>query len=178
MKVVFQLTPGKNLDEIKAFFKDLENKGEVELINVSDLSEGSVRMEYESFEYSFSSNLNYEEDNGKVLVEAIFVPDRHSHIRIEKQDIYFVEADGSYIKVFTKSRKFHLSSNLKSFSLQLNDSSFIRVSRKHLINSRHLHKINGNVLHVGPYDVLLSKNQRKNILDRFPILHTKTQTSL
>ncbi|MGW8121479.1 LytR/AlgR family response regulator transcription factor [Roseivirga echinicomitans] len=174
MKIVFQLNPGGNLEEVKAFFLDLENRGEVELINIGDSGEGSIRMTYESFEYSFESKHNNEENKDRVLVEAIFVPDRHSHVRIEKEDIYFVEADGSYIKVFTKSRKFHISANLKSFSLQLNDKSFIRVSRKHLINSKHLHKINGNILHVGPYDVLLSKSQRKNILERFPILHTKT----
>ena len=168
MKVVFELDSGQNLTEIREFFKQLDTKGEVELFSQTQGS--GLPLKYSSLEYSIFPVNGQEE---KVLETAIFIPDKHTHIRIDKHEIYHVEADGSYIKVFTKNRNFHVSSNLKVFSLQLNDSNFIRVSRKHLINAIHLHKIDGNVLFVGPYEIQLSKLQRRNILDRFPILHTK-----
>ena len=112
------------------------------------------------------------ENAPKILESSIFVPDKNVHVRIYKHEIYHAEADGSYIKVFTKNGNYHLTSNLKVFSAQLKDSNFIRVSRKHLVNVIHVHKINGNLLYAGPYEIQLSKMQRKEILKRFPIFHT------
>jgi DNA-binding LytR/AlgR family response regulator len=171
VRVVFELETGQNLSDIRDFLRSLEAKGEVELVD--SFNQESLKLKYVSIEYSIQRPLAHGE---RILQESIFIPDNHAHIRIDKKEINHVEADGSYIKVFTKSRKYQVSSNLKVFSLQLNDTNFIRVSRKHLINALHLYKINGNTLHVGPYEIQISKLQRKNILERFPILHTKATT--
>ena len=168
MRVVFELESEQDLSEIREFFQQLDSQGEVEVFSQTQGS--GLPIKYRNLECSVQSSL---EEEHKVLGTAIFIPDKHTHIRIDKHEIYHIEADGSYIKVFTKTRNFHVSSNLKVFSLQLKDTNFIRVSRKHVINVIHLHKIDGNTLYVGPYEIQLSKNQRKHILERFPILHTR-----
>jgi DNA-binding LytR/AlgR family response regulator len=170
MRVVFELKSGQNLDELRRFLSSLKRMGSLELFSPDLKDSGSLMINYKSIEYSF---LNSRLSDQKVLDNSIFIPDKQSHIRLDKSDIYVVEADGSYIRVFTKSRNYHFSSNLKVFSLQLNDHHFIRVSRKHLINSKHLHKIDHHMLSVGPYEIKISRNQRKDILDRFPIFQTK-----
>ena len=109
----------------------------------------------------------------QILKGAIFIPDRQTHVRVNNEDIYVVEADGSYIRIYTKEQTYHLSSNLKNFMSQFEDPDFIRVSRKHLVNTRYIKKINGNTLYVGPMDIQISKEQRQGILKQFNILKTK-----
>jgi len=108
-----------------------------------------------------------------ILKDAIFIPDRQTHVRVNNIDIYAVEADGSYIRIYSREQTYHLSSNLKNFMSQFEDPNFIRVSRKHLVNTRYIKKINGNTLYVGPMDIQISKEQRQGILKQFNILKTK-----
>ena len=93
----------------------------------------------------------------KLVTDAIFIPDQHNFIRIKKNEIYMVEADGSYIKIYTKDKKYQLSSNLENFELQLNDPTFLRISRKYLINTAHAEKINGNIIYLGSYRAVITK---------------------
>lgn len=168
MRIVFELEAGQNFELVKSFFSEMNAKGNLEIKNPK--TEESIELKYSGVDYSvFMSGALPK----KPLDAAIFIPDKQTHVRINKDEIYYVEADGSYIKVFTKKRSFHVSSNLKTFTFQLKDRNFIRVSRKHLINAAHLHKIDGNLLFVGPYEIQLSKSQRKSILDQFPIMQTK-----
>lgn len=109
----------------------------------------------------------------RVLNEAIFIPDNQMHIRIKNEDIYAVEADGAYIKILTKDRRYQISSNLKNFIRQFTDPDFIRVSRKHLINVNYVEKINGNTIYSGAYEFQFSKLNRQEILKHFKILKTK-----
>jgi hypothetical protein len=60
--------------------------------------------------------------------------------------------------------------------------TFIRVSRKYLINSDYIGRINGNALHLalpGPKEqmIAISTDLRQEILNRFLILKTKDRAS-
>jgi DNA-binding LytR/AlgR family response regulator len=112
-------------------------------------------------------------DGFTILKDAIFIPDNQMHIRINNKDIYAVEADGAYIKILTKDRNYQLASNLKNFVRQFNDSAFIRISRKHLINTNLVQKINGNTIHLGHYEFQFPRQSRQEILSYFKILKTK-----
>lgn len=120
-------------------------------------------------------NQTSEESSSKVTSDSIFVPNRHTFVRIKKKDIYMVVADGSYIKIYLKDKKYQLSTNLKNFIAQLDDPDFLRISRKYLINTNHVHEINGNAVYVGEYEALLTKANRQEMLKKFPILKTKIQ---
>jgi DNA-binding LytR/AlgR family response regulator len=115
-----------------------------------------------------------EESNTEQMAEQpIFIPDQHCHYRLWPSEIYYAEADGSYVKLFTLDRKYQLTSNLSNLQKQLSYQSFIRVSRKHLINKAHVDRINGNMIHMGPFSVQMSKAQRAEVLDHFKIFKTK-----
>tara|TARA_A100000171_G_C2138719_1_gene152708 strand:- start:4434 stop:5171 length:738 start_codon:yes stop_codon:yes gene_type:complete len=125
---------------------------------------------------NFENRKNTDElknDDFKVTNEAIFIPDNQMHIRINSSDIYAVEADGSYIKILTRDKKYQISSNLKNFTKQFVDSRFVRISRKHLVNKTYVEKINGNTIYLGEYEFQFSKLNRQEILSHFKILKTK-----
>ena len=124
----------------------------------------------------FREQTTHETANRRVS-DSIFLPHDFLYHRIRKKDIFYVEADGAYVKVFTKDRKYQLTVNLKSFERQLNDKSFLRISRKHLINTQCIARINGNVLYLALPDkeqmLSIGRDQRQEILSRFLILKTK-----
>lgn len=124
----------------------------------------------------FREHTTFERANHKVS-DSIFLPQDFLYYRVRKKDIFYAEADGAYVKVFTKDRKYQLSVNLKSFQRQVNDNGFFRVSRKHLVNTEYISRINGNALYLNvsgkEHMVTISKDQRQEILNRFSILRTK-----
>ncbi|MEQ8473395.1 MAG: response regulator [Marinoscillum sp.] len=110
--------------------------------------------------------------------DSIFVPDKFLYHRVFKKDIIYVEADGAYVKVFTESKKYQLTTNLKTFMSQFEHPDFYRVSRKHLINTNKVDRINGNMLYLKgadaqEYPITISKPQRAEILSKFEIIKTK-----
>lgn len=125
---------------------------------------------------NFHERFTFESANHKIT-DSIFLPQDFLYHRVMKKDIYFVEADGAYVKVYTRDKKYHITVNLKSFERQLRDKVFFRISRKHLINTDYISRINGNALYLNLPEkeqmVAISKDQRQEILNRFTILKTK-----
>jgi DNA-binding LytR/AlgR family response regulator len=109
--------------------------------------------------------------------DSIFVPDKFLYHKIYKNDILFVEADGSYICIVTHDKKYQITTNLKGFEAQFTHPAFYRVSRKHLVNLSKVNRINGNVLYVKgdkeEYAIAIPGSQRSEILSKFEILRTK-----
>ena len=128
---------------------------------------------------NFREKVTFENAN-KNLVDSIFIPQQFLYYRVWKKDIKYVEADGAYVKIFTKDKWYQITVNLKAFERQLKDKSFFRVSRKHLINTQYITRINGNSLFIqvpGMKEdmIAISKDQRQEILGRFTILKTKDE---
>ena len=138
-------------------------------------SEFSINIDLAINNFQKQQELADQNSKSKLVTDAIFIPDQHNFIRIKKKDIFMVEADGSYIKIYTKDKKYQLSSNLKNFELQLKDPTFLRISRKYLINTAHAEKINGNTIYLGPFQAIITKVMRQEMLQKFPILKTKMQ---
>jgi DNA-binding LytR/AlgR family response regulator len=91
---------------------------------------------------NFRKQITFQSANVRVT-DSIFLPQDFLYHRVRKKDIYYVEADGAYVKVFTKEKRYHVTVNLKSFERQLSDRHFLRISRKHLINTEYISRING-----------------------------------
>lgn len=126
---------------------------------------------------NFREQSSFEKVNARVT-DSIFIPQQFLYHRVWKNDIKYIEADGAYVKVHTVDKKYQITINLKGFERQLNDDRFFRVSRKHLVNTRYIIRINGNSLFIqipGQREELITigKEQRQEILSRFTILKTK-----
>jgi DNA-binding LytR/AlgR family response regulator len=112
-----------------------------------------------------------------LVTDAIFVPDKFLYHKVYKNDILFVEADGSYIKIITPEKKYQITTNLKGFEAQFDHPAFYRVSRKHLVNLNRVARINGNMLYIKDHKtehaIAISKAERAEILGKFEIIKTK-----
>jgi DNA-binding LytR/AlgR family response regulator len=112
----------------------------------------------------------------KQLNKVIFFPVNGHFEKVEKRDILFIEAAGSYISIKTRiGKKYMLSANLKTFENQLTDPDFIRVSRKYVINLHHITKIESNTIYMDPIDtpITIGDVYRKNLFESIQLIKTK-----
>jgi DNA-binding LytR/AlgR family response regulator len=122
------------------------------------------------------SSLRVNEDPAtELLTDCIFIPDNYEHVKVPLHDIIYLQADGSYIKLFTTSRFYQLSINLKKFSEQVKYPFFQRISRQHIINIQHLHRVNCVQIvlknQLGEHIILpIAKQRRSELLSILPVL--------
>ncbi len=114
----------------------------------------------------------------KDRLDYIFIPDNYEYRKVKLNEILFIEADGSYIKISTRNKAYQISTNLKSFSNQFRHADFIRVSRKHIVNVQYIERINGVYLILKDcqgeeYKIPFSKRKRHEILESLPIIKIK-----
>jgi two-component system, LytTR family, response regulator len=81
----------------------------------------------------------------------IAIPTLNGNEFVELNDIIRIQADGSYSVVYFKERKQQLvSKNLKEFQKALEEESFLRVHKSHLVNLKYISEYtplkNGGVL--------------------------------
>jgi len=98
---------------------------------------------------------------------SFFVKDGAQYSRINVDDINYVEADGSYSKIYTTSKEYHLSTNLNHFQENLSNPIFVRIHRSYIINIGKVETFNKNSLTIGTKTLPISKSHQKEILKLF-----------
>jgi two-component system LytT family response regulator len=96
-------------------------------------------------------------------------------IYIEKEDIEYISANGSYSEVQgTSGQKLMISKKLKYLESILNDDQFIRVHRSSIINVRHVREFSrsegGIVIMKNGHETQVSLNKRGILIDRLDLL--------
>ncbi|MGB3466218.1 MAG: response regulator [Cyclobacteriaceae bacterium] len=84
-----------------------------------------------------------------IISDHIFIRDSGRYKRIALEQIYYVNAVGSYIEIITKDQKLTLAVNLKAFEARLSDSRFLRIHRSHLINLNQIEEYDGVKVYLG-----------------------------
>ncbi len=114
---------------------------------------------------------NKKESNTIVVKEkeatttAIFVKSDKKIIKLNFKDIFYIEAYGNYIKIFT-DKMILTSQTLTDFLEKLPDN-FIRVHKSYAINFHHLKLIEGNkIVLQNETKIVVGKSYRKELLER------------
>lgn len=117
--------------------------------------------------------------------EPLFIPFERTHVRLDKNDIIYIEADRNYSDVYLKSdvsqrilgeSKKHLPM-VVSFNLGfLSDSlpaNFYRLSQSILINLNHVHRISYETVYVGPYPIRIPEGKYKKLMEKLNTLKNR-----
>jgi DNA-binding LytR/AlgR family response regulator len=102
--------------------------------------------------------------------EFIFIRDSNIVRRLKLDDIYFVEAMGDYVKIYTEKKFYAIHTTLRAVESRLPSSRFLRVHRSYLVAVSKIDTIQEGALIVNgkPLPVAdayrASLNRRMNIL--------------
>jgi DNA-binding LytR/AlgR family response regulator len=106
-----------------------------------------------------------EKESAKNTNEYIFVKSDKQLKKIFLQDILFVESMENYVNVYTNSSKDVVYSTLKLFLESLPGDRFLQVHRSYVVNTKHIRSIEGNMLHIGAYEIPVARNLRDRVFD-------------
>lgn len=108
----------------------------------------------------------YEENLKRQEVEnSLFIKSDGVLVKLNTEDILFVEALGDYIKVVTAEKRHIVHSTMKAFVAKLPDN-FLRTHKSHIVNLDRVKKVEDNNVFVGEYEIPVSRNNKKLLLER------------
>jgi len=98
--------------------------------------------------------------------EYLFVKTDSKLEKVNFGEILFVEAMENYVAIYTAAKKLITHSTLKLMQENLPASKFIQPHKSYLVNINAIHSIEGNILHVGQYQIPISKYQKEEIMEK------------
>ncbi|MCB0685706.1 MAG: response regulator [Saprospiraceae bacterium] len=105
-----------------------------------------------------------------LLDDRVFIYDKGKRDRVFTKDIFYLEADRNYSKIYTDKKEFILSINLKSIEEKLPPEIFIRVHRSYIINIHAIESILDSQLLVKGKSIPLAKGMRAALLEKLRVL--------
>lgn len=132
--------------------KDLKTTLEIALSNYNELS------------------YHKKKETSSPFKNILFIKDQNKLIKVDINDVNFAEASNNYTIVYTKDKKFILSSTLKVIEERLSKWNFIRVHRSFLVNPHKIHSMSENHLVIGKHNIPISRRMKEDFLEKINTL--------
>ncbi len=101
-----------------------------------------------------------------ILSDRIFVKDHEKMVKIIIKDIYYIEADRNYCRIFSKEKEFLLVMTLKDIDEKLPNEHFLRIHRSYIVNLSQVDEVAGSHVVISKKVIPLSKTLRTELLKR------------
>lgn len=104
------------------------------------------------------------EKSQKTVDDHFYVKEDGILVKVMFRDILYVEGVKDYIFIHTKDKRHMVLTSMKSAMARLDSEGFLRVHRSYIINTAYVTALEGNMLHIGPHTVPVSKNHRDEVV--------------
>lgn len=97
----------------------------------------------------------------------IFVKSEYENLKINLDEIKYIESLKDYIKIYTDREKAILTlSSLKSFEQKLGTSNFIRVHKSYIVALKHIYSVQRNRIVIGEKWIPIGLNYKEKFLKK------------
>jgi len=121
---------------------------------------------FERFLKAANKAWDFFQSRAAAAADYIFVKTDSRLEKVHFDEILFVEAMENYAGIYTTEKKLVTHATLKSIQEKLPAGSFIQPHKSYLVNIHAIHSIEANVLHIGRYQVPISKYQKEEVMLR------------
>ncbi|MFT3825348.1 MAG: LytTR family DNA-binding domain-containing protein [Chitinophagaceae bacterium] len=143
---------------------------------------------YDAFEYNVTDFLKkpftyqrFQEALQKILAapaeatagntaDHIFIKSDGRLVRLNNDDILYIESMGDYVKFVTADKKYITHNTIKNLEEKVNKQHFVKVHRSYIINITKIDDIRENDLFIKGTEIPISKAHRSDILKRLNII--------
>lgn len=84
--------------------------------------------------------------------------------RVALKDLYYIESSGHYLKFHLHDKEYSMIGSLKNMEKELQDKNFFRCNYGYLVNLALVTSVNNSDVHVGPFDLPISRSRKKDFL--------------
>ncbi len=103
--------------------------------------------------------------------EDIFIKADGKFVRLNYEDILYIESMGDYVKYFTSTKSYITHSTLKAVEEKVEDGgSFLKVHRSYIVNLKKIKDIQDNTLLIEGKVIPISKSLRSDVLQKIGVV--------
>jgi DNA-binding LytR/AlgR family response regulator len=111
------------------------------------------------------------DDQGAVFnAESLFVKSNSRIVRINTEDILFIEAKGDYAVFKTVDKGYIVSTTFKNVEEKLDVNKFVKVHRSYIVNVDKVVDIEENNLLINEQVIPISRSQKANLLKKLNMI--------
>ncbi len=118
----------------------------------------------ELIEFSRPTNQVFSEEKGKQKSSFFFVKTNRKLVKVDFQNILFIESYGEYVKIYTENDIILALQTTAFMEKTLPAEDFIRIHRSHIININHIKEIAGNEVLIENHRLVISKRMRERFM--------------
>lgn len=100
----------------------------------------------------------------------IYIKSDGKLIRLENDDILYIESMGDYVKFITNEKKIITHNTIKNLTAKINPSVFCKVHRSYIINMNKISDVRENMLYIKGQMIPISKANRSMVMSRLKII--------
>lgn len=120
--------------------------------------------------YNFSKKIGEIDNNNLIVKDSFFVKDKGAYTKINFEDVLYLKSAHVYIEIMLKSQqKIVIRTSLNDILEKLN-SSFIRVHRGYIINTKYLTQITQTSAKILNDEIPIGKKYREDIVKRINLI--------
>jgi two-component system, LytTR family, response regulator LytT len=83
-----------------------------------------------------------EQESPFLVTDAVFIKDETAFDRVQYEDIYYVEANGNEVKIFTKHKNYTVRKSMKEIEDILPGNQFFRVQKSYIVQLKQIKSFN------------------------------------
>jgi DNA-binding LytR/AlgR family response regulator len=102
--------------------------------------------------------------------DHIFIKCEGKLVRLNNDDILYIESMGDYVKFVTNDKKYITHNTIKNLEEKVNRQCFIKVHRSYIININKIDDIRENDLFIKGNEIPVSKAHKADVLKRLNII--------
>lgn len=133
-------------------FKKLDLQRAIELTLIRVAEEKKSKETQEASEEPF------------VFSDAIFVRRHDKMVKVNINDILYIEAERNYCKIYCKEKEYLLVATLKDLEEKLTVNNLLRIHRSFIVNLCHIDEIANNYVVIAKKTIPLSSELKKQLL--------------
>jgi DNA-binding LytR/AlgR family response regulator len=126
--------------------------------------------DYSRFLMAVNKVVDKEKKNSSPVDNNLYVKVDSLLLKVNTDDIFWIEASGDYIKIQTTDKVHTIYSTLKKIGSRLPDHKFVRVHRSFIVNLSKITNIDPNNLEVNKKIIPISGSYKEDLLNKIQVL--------
>jgi DNA-binding LytR/AlgR family response regulator len=100
----------------------------------------------------------------EVKENSFFVKSDYKTVKVVYDEILYIEALQKYVRIHTVHQRIVTMMSMSSLEELLPKAGFLRIHRSYIANLKKIDSIEGNTIHIGKYQLPVSKGQKEDLL--------------
>ncbi|WP_420401999.1 LytR/AlgR family response regulator transcription factor [Flagellimonas sp.] len=116
------------------------------------------------------ADINLEKEGALNEEDHLYINIDRRLIKLKFHDIQLIEAQGDYIEIQTRDKRYRVHSTLKKIKEKLPDSKFLQIHRSYIINFSQIVDIQDNSVLIERNVIPISRSNRPELMQRLNLL--------